>query len=355
MQLDSYQSKAVEVLLNLPKDKKKYLSFSGGKDSTALLGLALVAKEQGFDNWEVNHSNTLMEIPMMDSHIEECIKICKQHGVKFNYIVPPIEDRFFMKMIGRGVPVPHRNFRWCTENLKIKPQEDSVKTKEEIIEKRKGRKRFYNPFYVITGERLGESSKRDIKLKGECDPSNECGISEVKSNRFFKEVVRPILTLSTCQVWDTIALLDVLEVLPHSSDRLNFIYSVSEQSSGNSLRTGCIGCPLINKDKSLKRFVSTNPGYSALEQLAGIYLSFGDYDNRIMRPDSKGRGAVILSHRKAMYARILEIESEVQQHHPDFVLIQPEEKAAIEKALAEQRYPKGYTRDYLSSVGAIDI
>lgn len=351
MQLDSYQHKAIDTLLNLPKEKKKYLSFSGGKDSTALLGLALVANQLGFTNWEVNHSNTLMEIPMMDAHIEACIQTCRSYGIKFNYIVPPVEDRFFMRMIGRGIPKPNRQFRWCTDVLKIKPQENSVKAKEELVEQRKGRKRFYNDFYVITGERMGESSKRDKKLKGECDTSNECGVSEVKSNSFFKNVVRPILNLSTCQVWDSIAILDVLDIIPGSSERLNFIYSISEQNSGDSLRTGCIGCPLINKDKSLSKFVTVNPGYSALEQLAEIYNSFGDFNNRIMRPDGKGKGAVLSSHRKAMYERILEIEAAVKEHHPDFILIRPEEKEAISAALAEQRYPKGYSKEYLLSIG----
>ena len=354
MQLDSYQNKAIDILLSLPQEEKKYLSFSGGKDSTALLGLALLASKEGFTNWEVNHSDTLMEIPMMDAHIKACMTLCESNRIKFNYLIPPVEDRFFIRMIGRGIPTPNRNFRWCTDNLKIKPQETYVKEEQEIKELRRGKKKTYNRFIVITGERLGESSKRDIKLKGECSSNNECGVTDIKTNDVFKQISRPLLNMSTCQVWDTLALLDISEIVPDCFNILENIYSISEQTSKDSLRTGCIGCPLINKDQSLERFANAYPGYSPLKQLGSVYASFGIPENRIMRPDGKGKGAVLLSHRKAMYEQILQIEAEVQTRYPDFVLIHQEEKDAINQALAEQRYPKGYSREYLLSVGAID-
>lgn len=341
MQLDSQQNKAIDILLGLPQDERKYLSFSGGKDSTALLGLALLATKEGFSNWEVVHSNTLMEIPMMDAHIEECQKLCKESGITFHYAIPDVESRFFYQLIGKGVPTPHRNFRWCTDKLKIKPIEKIVKADKQ-------------PYIGINGERLGESNNRDKKLKGQCDSTNECGITEQDKKKIFRRIARPLLNFSTCNVWDTLALLDLNEVMPDAFNRLELIYSISEQDSGDSLRTGCIGCPLIKKDKSLAKFTAVHPGYAPLEELAKVYLSFKDKSNRIMRPDGKLFGAVLLSHRKAMYKRILGIEAEVRLHHPDFTLIHPEEKLAINTALAEQRYPKGYSREYLKSVGAID-
>jgi DNA sulfur modification protein DndC len=341
MQLDFHQSKAIDILLGLPASTKKYLSFSGGKDSTALLGLALLATQEGFSNWEVVHSNTLMEIPMMDAHIEECQKLCKERGIIFHYAIPDVESRFFYQLIGKGVPTPHRNFRWCTDKLKIKPIEKIVKASQEA-------------YIGINGERLGESNNRDKKLKGQCDSTNECGITEQDKKKVFRHLCRPLLNFSTCQVWDTLAVLDLSEVLPDAFNRLEMIYSISEQNSGDSLRTGCIGCPLIKKDKSLERFVNVHPGYSPLTDLAAIYLSFREKSNRIMRPDGKLLGAVLLSHRKAMYERILDIEASVKQNHPNFTLIHPEEKLAINTALAKQRYPKGYSREYLKSVGAID-
>ena len=341
MQLDSYQNKAIDILLSLPQEEKKYLSFSGGKDSTALLGLALLASKEGFTNWEVNHSNTLMEIPMMDAHIKACMTLCESNRIKFNYLIPTVENRFFYQLIGKGIPTPHRTFRWCTDKLKLKPQEKFIKSKKHLS------------FISITGERMGESSSRDKKLKGQCDRTNECGIVDFKKS-FFKQTVRPLLEFSTCKIWDTLAFLDISGILDGAFDRLELIYSISEQNSGDSLRTGCIGCPLIEKDKSLGRFVENHPGYAPLEKLGNIYKSFGLADYRIMRPDNKSKGAVLLSYRKEMYKQILKIEAEVQTHHPDFLLIHQEEKDAINQALAEQRYPQGYSREYLLSVGAID-
>lgn len=343
MQLDAYQSQAIKTLLDLPKNNKKFITFSGGKDSTLLVGLALLAKQDGFCNFEIIHSNTLVEFPFMDSHILAIQNLVNSQGINFHYVTAPMEYRFFYSLIGKGYPVPHRSFRWCTKNMKLQPMGDVLKS---LCPNEK--------YIAINGERLGESKKRDKKLS--CDGTNECGINEQKDTIFknASSLVRPLFNMSTCQVWDAIAQLDIIGILPDSYNRLNSIYSISSQDSGDSLRTGCIGCPLITNDKSLPLLTSVHPGYAPLNKLRAIYMSFGFKENRIMRADGKSKGAVLLSHRKAMYNRILEIEAEVQQHHPDFILIHPEERAAIEKALAEQRYPKGYSREYLLSVGAID-
>lgn len=335
---------AIRELLELPSDIKKIISFSGGKDSTALLALVIKATSLGFKNWEVVHSNTLMEFPFMDAHVMKCKEEVEALGFVFKYVVAPIEKRFFYTLIGKGIPSPMRNFRWCTQALKLDPMANAAKGETEYI--------------TINGERLGESSKRDQKLKAEkscSDGTNECGVSDQKKKRknIFPNAVmfvRPLLEASTCNVWDWLAIADIEHgILSGSFERLNNIYSISDQDSGDSLRTGCIGCTLITKDRSLAKLVGVYPGYEALEKLRGIYDKTRIDDKRIMRPDMKGKGAVDLEWRKQLWKEILEVESEVQQHYPDFVLIYPDEKEAVEEALRKEQYPKGYTKSHVAS------
>ncbi len=323
---------AIKDLLALPSDTIKVVAFSGGKDSTALLGLMLAADRQGLKNWRVINSDTLMEIPFLEAHVKACGSILQERGIQFDQVVAPISSRFFFTLIGKGVPSPTRSFRWCTQALKIRPQTRKLKELGDYI--------------LLTGERLGESKNRDKKLKG-CDGSNECGIPEFKNTVISDKIERPLLNARTCDVWDTIALFDIEKLLPGSFESLTKVYSINDEDNSQSLRTGCIGCPLVKKDKSLEKLIAVYNGYQPLTELRSIYDLTRLEQNRIMRPDLKGKGAVNLKVRKTLWAEILNIESRVQQIFPEFILIQRDEKDAIEKALSEGQYPKGYTQQHI--------
>lgn len=329
---------AINDLLALPSDTIKVVAFSGGKDSTALLGLMLAANRLGLRNWRVINSDTLMEIPFLEEHVKACGSILRERGIQFDQVVAPISSRFFFTLIGKGVPSPTRSFRWCTQALKIKPQTRKLKELGDYI--------------LLTGERLGESKNRDKKLKG-CDGSNECGIPELKSTTISDKIERPLLNARTCDVWDTIALFDIERLLPGSFENLTRVYSINDEDNSQSLRTGCIGCPLVKKDKSLEKLIAIYNGYQPLKELRSIYDLTRLEQNRIMRPDLKGKGAINLKVRKALWVEILNIESRVQQTFPDFTLVQQDEKDAIEKALLEGQYPKGYSRQHIQEQEAL--
>jgi DNA sulfur modification protein DndC len=326
---------AINDLLALPSDTIKVVAFSGGKDSTALLGLMLAADRLGLKNWRVINSDTLMEIPFLEEHIKACGFILKEKGIQFERVTAPMQRRFFYSLIGKGIPSPSRNFRWCTQALKIDPLEKALKNIPSYL--------------LLNGERLGESIKRDIKLAIKtCDGTNECGTVEIKKKIKNAEIVRPLLNATACNIWDTIAENDIeKKLLPGSFNRLNNVYSINDEDNSKSLRTGCIGCPLVNKDRSLQKLISVYEDYSPLSQLRTLYDSTRSESNRIMRPDMKSKGAVKLEVRKKIWAEILEIESKVCATFPEFTLIQQDEKDAIEKALSEGQYPKGYTRQHI--------
>lgn len=105
-------------------------SFSGGKDSTAMV-LHMIELGEQLD--EVITCDTGMEFPEMYEHIEKVRRIVESHGIKYTalkaehsfeyYLLeqPPTEKR---DKIGLGWPGPY--IRWCTKFLKTKLIRDSI-------------------------------------------------------------------------------------------------------------------------------------------------------------------------------------------------------------------------------------
>lgn len=321
--------RSIEKYHNLNPSKKVYVTYSGGKDSTALLGVYLEAIAKGIvtpDQWAVVHSNTLMEMPFLETLVRRVQAFVESKGVKFYFLTPPLTQRFYYNVIGRGVSIPNRSSRWCTDKLKIRPINKFLATLPDNI--------------TATGERKGESRQRDLKLLG-CG-SEECGVKE--QAKAFAEVLRPIVEWSSCHVWDYLFYIDHSGTLPKVFKYLSDIYSINEKSDG-SMRTGCIGCPLVAKDKSLNSFVEKNQGYQPLTEVAGIWKRLVLADNRLTRKGRGGKehpGAIKVEARELAWAELLEIERRVQTSHPDFWIVDDEERLATQAALDAGTYPRGY-------------
>lgn len=99
-------------------------SFSGGKDSTAMV-LHMIELGEQLD--EVINVDTGMEFPEMYEHIEKVRRIVESHGIKYTalkaehsfeyYLLEhPYHSDRFGDMRGYGWPGPY--IRWCTTHLK---------------------------------------------------------------------------------------------------------------------------------------------------------------------------------------------------------------------------------------------
>jgi DNA sulfur modification protein DndC len=130
---------------------------------------------------------------------------------------------------------------------------------------------------------------------------------------------------------------------------LSVVYS-QNGDQGGSLRTGCIGCPLISQDKSLQKFVEIHPIYSELNRIREIYRELSLLKNRLVRPGRNCPGAITLQARIRAFREILTIQDNVQKLDPSFVLIEPEEVQEIAKLLDLGTYPKGYKGDEPSAL-----
>lgn len=115
-----------------PKSGYWVLSFSGGKDSTAL-GLEWLTRHKAdpvtYPLQEVVYCDTGMEFPAMMEHINQLEKIFTDEGIKFTRVKSSKSFEWFMfehqpernnpELQGKkGYSWPDPRFRWCTAKLK---------------------------------------------------------------------------------------------------------------------------------------------------------------------------------------------------------------------------------------------
>ena len=119
-------------------------SFSGGKDSTAMV-LRMIEKRERLD--KVVFCDTGMEFPAMYAHIEKVQEFVESQGIEFVRLEPEHSFEYMLmekpidsKKHGLyyGYSWPGMQMRWCTKHLKVQVQERYRRelresTGEEII------------------------------------------------------------------------------------------------------------------------------------------------------------------------------------------------------------------------------
>lgn len=122
-------------------------SFSGGKDSTAMV-LHMIERGDHLD--EVVCCDTTMEFPAMYRHIEKVKRVIEAAGIKFTELRAPHDFEYYLAKVDVpnrkptsdhfGVPGygwPGSKIRWCTKHLKIEPIEahlESLRDRYEVIQ-----------------------------------------------------------------------------------------------------------------------------------------------------------------------------------------------------------------------------
>lgn len=223
------------------------ITFSGGKDSTTTLILALeylLSKPGIIERIDVVYSDTLVEIPSIGEFSINFLKSLelnsriKELPIHFNIVRPKLSDRFWVKVLGYGYPPPHQKFRWCTRRLKIDPVNDKLK---KFIKKDKTA--------ILTGVRFGESKARDVRLNNSCIRAGECGqgLWYEKSQRLGISYMAPIINWPLCDVWDF--LIVFAPQMGYPTLKLKEVYN------GHDTRFGCWTCTVVKQDKAMLRTI----------------------------------------------------------------------------------------------------
>jgi DNA sulfur modification protein DndC len=278
------------------------LTFSGGKDSTSTAIITLEAAlemKKKVKRIDLIYADTTVEIPSIHQYALDFISNLKKNprmkslNLNCHIVLPPIEERFWVKILGKGYPPPHQKFRWCTRRLKIEPAEKHLR---QYIKP--------NKTVIITGVRFGESKERDRRLNLSCARGGECGqgLWYQHSNRLKAAYLAPLIDWSNCDVWDFISF--IAPSIGYPTEELFEIYN------GNDTRFGCWTCTVVKQDKAMERTIKQEK-WSHLKPIAEFRNYMWDYTRtaktRVIR-DNGQPGKLKLRTRKTLFNRLLKIQ-----------------------------------------------
>ena len=322
------------------------LGLSGGKDSTALTMFLLETMEQlpppvrNQKRVYITCVNTLVEAPPVIEHVHKFIErlhlYIEDRGLPVEVVelTPDPEQTFWSNVIGRGYPTPVREFRWCTDRMKIRPAVKFIDERMEI---------FGDPpvVHFLLGTRFDESTAR----KGTMDAHTRMD-SDLHAHGTIPtaSTIRPIENWSTDDVWQYLLKLDWVNGMPNPFADINqdlsmlyndaaggecpVIHDPSQQTCAGS-RFGCWTCTVVSEDKSMNQMIASEKevyDVVKLAKLAAFRNRLRDErdlkENRVhgrnrrgvtlvKRDGSVGTGPYTMQYRQELLTSLTDLQEEV--------------------------------------------
>lgn len=328
------------------------LGYSAGKDSTCLLHLvvstllSLPPEDRRRRPFVVTMGDTLVENPVMQTHADKMWALLQEFiprvlpDVAFVRTSPILEQTFWTLLIGKGYRAPTRDFRWCTDKMKIRPR-------DRLFQK------FPNAI-VLTGTRRDESSNRDKGFSS----SFRSGNIVVRDDG--RHVFAPLEHLATDDLWAFLlqnpppwggSHRDLITLYRNAVGECPVVISKDDAPScgSQSARFGCWTCTVVKKDKSLQALadgeegIRLEPLLDFRERLQEVSETGSIYRDTRRRNGQPGSGPLTLETRKALLAELLQIQEEVGQE-----LISSQEIALIKETWVKDGQRTPLTVDELS-------
>jgi DNA sulfur modification protein DndC len=340
-------------------DRPWVIGYSGGKDSTVVARLVFEAlltlppderKKPVF----IVSSDTLGETPLVVEIIRETLdkmgKAALELGIPI-VVGPPVtplsDQTFWVNLIGRGYPAPTRQFRWCTERMKIDPVSEFIKSKVAA----------FGEVIVVLGSRSQESTSRAQVMRKHRIEGSRLARHNTLPNAF---VFTPIDEWSADDVWEHLfsgpapwggdhqALFDLYK--GSNAGECPLVIDTSTPSCGNS-RFGCWTCTVVTHDRAMDGLIESGHTWmkplrdfrnmlhdTTLPENKATYRSTKRRDGSITVLTNKATGEekhilgpYRMEHRRKFLEQLLEIQLHIDKTNPgpSFELITKPELEAI--------------------------
>jgi len=341
------------------------VGYSGGKDSTAVLQLVWNAikelpVEQRHKKIHVITNDTLVESPIVAQWVKQSHQNMQMSAnrermpISSHILVPDVKDTFWVNLIGKGYPYPRKNFRWCTDRLKIKPTNVFV---QNMIS-------AFGEVVLVLGTRKAESVNR-MRTITEHEKYEIRDSLSSKGNMQNELSFTPIKDWLDDDVWQY--LMQFKNPWGHSNEDLLTMYrgatsdgecplvrSTDTPSCGKS-RFGCWVCTLVERDKSMAAMIQNDDEKAWMLPLLQFRDDFGDHEtDRLRREFSRLTGSIQLYNDRLVHGpykkeirehwlrTLLEMELYIQGNGPDWFkeyrLITDEELMEIRRIWIEEKY-----------------
>lgn len=255
------------------------IAFSGGKDSTLLLQLAwemlsALPNDKRHRKIYIVGNDTLVESPLVIRHLRATIEkidgAIAAHSLPMETLItrPNIDQTFWVNVIGRGYIPPTRNFRWCTDRMKIIP---TSKLLERLV-------RAHKRAVLLVGTRMSESMNRRRNMEKHSISGKAMNPhSTIAGCRMFA----PLAEFEDEDVWLTL----IQRKPPWGGSHRELITLYRNAAGGEcplvltkadapscgttSPRFGCWTCTVVNKDRSLQGLIDS--GYGNTDSLKRLF------------------------------------------------------------------------------------
>ena len=243
------------------------VAYSGGKDSTLLLQLLWEAilplsPDQRHREICVVGNDTLVESPLVIAHLKRSLEQVRRAAKKADLPLstsvtePCVDQTFWVNVVGRGYIPPTRNFRWCTDRLKIQPTNRLI---SGLVAKHKRA-------VLLVGTRRSESENRRRNMKKHGVKSDKMNPhSSIESCRIFA----PLADLSNDDVW-----MILMQRRPPWGGTHHDLITLYRNAGGGecplvlskddapscgttSPRFGCWTCTVVQKDRSMRGLIDS--------------------------------------------------------------------------------------------------
>ena len=347
------------------------VAYSGGKDSTLLLQLV----------WEVAAAvptgprrpiyivanDTLVESPLVVRHLRQTLTVIRdavqRTGLPITVKVtePCIDQTFWVNVIGRGYIPPTRNFRWCTDRMKIAPTNDLI---EKLV-------LAHRRAILLVGTRKSESRTRGRAMSARGVTATTMNLhSTIPDCRMFA----PLTDLNDDDVWKILMQRrppwggthrDLITLYRNAGGgECPLVLSQDDAPScgTTSPRFGCWTCTVVQKDRSMRGLIDAgHDEEDMLESLAEfrdwlIALREDDRNRLPVRRDGRAKlredgtrvfGPFTLEVRQAILGRLRTLEAEIGE-----TLILAAELEVIEDTWRRDRIREDGRLALLAAVGA---
>lgn len=310
------------------------IAYSGGKDSTLLLQMvwemvAALPIEERRRRITVVGNDTLVESPLVIRHLRKSIAnvgaaaVEQSMPVHTEMTTPAIDQTFWVNVIGRGYIPPTRNFRWCTDRMKIFPTNRLLKN--AVLQNR--------GVILLIGTRRSESQNRQRTMERRKVCATKPNAHDTISGC---RIFAPLADLDDDDVWKVLLqrkppwggthreLITLYRQAGAGECPLVITRSDAPSCGSSSPRFGCWTCTVVAKDRSLRGLIAAKHDDADKLELLSDFREWlvdlrEDGGNRLpvrrsgatrVRADgSRVLGPFKLDVRKCIFRRLRELES----------------------------------------------
>ena len=276
------------------------VAYSGGKDSSVLVNLALgawLAARAGRDRVApivVIHADVgSVENPeiraLVGGELGKMAAFARARGIALIVRVarPPLSETFAVRVVGgRGLPVFPDTRRDCTSSWKREPNDKALRALASELR----RQRWAEPV-LMTGVRREESTVRAGAVLSRGERATETWTDSSGRLR-----LSPLLDWSADDVWAYLGLCrqgaipafsdfdDTLRLYQDAGGSSCVVVADAEMEKHAkpcASRFGCWACTAVREDRSLRQMIASDPGrYAYMEPLAALrdFISNTQYD-----------------------------------------------------------------------------